>query len=345
MGGGYLLATHRLILRLECYGYYMFSIKFCEFNLICNHLLFKRIMENRAKIISWIKASRLTSQSYIFIPLLLGQAIYYQQSGNFNWFFFIILQLFGIFNQLYIVYANDYADFEADQNNKTFNMFSGGSRVLVNGELEPSQLKTAAFITAGLSVACGLIFWVGFGRFWVLILAVIGILQLWAYSYPPFKLSYRGGGEILQMLGVGLVLPLMGFYGQSGSFEGFPILLIAALLPLQLACASSTSLPDYPSDKSSGKKTSSVLFGLILTKCGIILLSSLTIISVYGLAARGGLDIPIIKVLALPIMATLLHITALNSKPGSWGIMLFNFFTVLANLAIQVGLIIVFFIS
>lgn len=308
-----------------------------------NPIVAKRNMENRATIISWIKASRLTSQSYIFIPLLLGQAIYYQQSGNFNWFFFILLQLFGIFNQLYIVFANDYADYETDRKNKTFNMFSGGSRVLVDGELEPFQLKKAAWITAGLCVACGLIFLVGFQRPWVLLLAVMGLLLLWAYSFPPFKLSYRGGGELLQMLGVGLVLPLIGFYGQSGSFEGFPFPLIAALLPMQLGCAISTSLPDRPSDLVSGKKTLSVIFGLILAKCGIIVLCTLSIISIYGLSVRGSLDLPVVKLLALPIISSLLHVSVLNSKPGTWGITLFNLLTVFSVLSIQAGLIIIFF--
>jgi 1,4-dihydroxy-2-naphthoate octaprenyltransferase len=74
--------------------------------------------------IVWLKASRLPSQSYIFLPLLFGQAYYVFQGGKLDLYILLLVHLFGLFNQLYIVYANDYADIEADRLNNTFNIFS-----------------------------------------------------------------------------------------------------------------------------------------------------------------------------------------------------------------------------
>ncbi|HEU4539189.1 MAG TPA: UbiA family prenyltransferase, partial [Polyangiaceae bacterium] len=78
-------------------------------------------------------------------------------------------------------------------------------------------------------------------------------------------LSYRGGGELLQTLGTALVLPLYGYYALAGTVDGFPWLAAATLAPAQLACALATSMPDEPSDRESGKRTTSVRLGLTTT--------------------------------------------------------------------------------
>ena len=68
----------------------------------------------KKNLLAWIQASRLPSQSYIFLPILLGQAAWVYQGGTIDWRAFLLIQLFGLFDQLYIVYANDYADYRDD---------------------------------------------------------------------------------------------------------------------------------------------------------------------------------------------------------------------------------------
>ena len=87
----------------------------------------------RAK--AWIKASRLPSQLYIFTPLLAGQLYAWGSGYPWDGTAFILVYVFGLFLQLFIVYANDLADYSVDRNNRWFTIFSGGSRVLVEGEL------------------------------------------------------------------------------------------------------------------------------------------------------------------------------------------------------------------
>jgi 1,4-dihydroxy-2-naphthoate octaprenyltransferase len=89
----------------------------------------------------------------------------------------------------------------------------------------------------------------------------VAVVLLWAYSYPPLRLSYRGWGEAMQGLGVGIVLPLFGFYLQCGDVGGFPW---AALVPsflLAVASNIATSLPDHPADAAVGKHTWPVRWG------------------------------------------------------------------------------------
>lgn len=226
---------------------------------------------------AWIQASRLPSQTYIFVPIFMGQVLGAQLSGAMDWGLFVIAQLMGVFCQLYIVYANDIADQETDSMNHSFNIFSGGSRVLVQKRLSSEGLTKGTYLVIALGFA------VSFATMfaWKLILApvffIACLVLLWMYSFRPFQLSYRGGGEILQMVGVGTVLPAMGFYFQSGSLGGFPIDILGFILPTQLACAFSTTIPDYYSDEVSQKKTISVMLKPSLAGQLILLLQAIAI--------------------------------------------------------------------
>ena len=192
---------------------------------------------------------------------MTGQVLAWWVTGHWSWAVFWLIQCFGIFDQLYIVYANDYADRETDRENATATPFSGGSRVLVEGKLRASTLLKAAVAMAAGAVATTVVLGAIWGRWAAVPLGVVGLLLLWAYSFRPFRLSYRGGGELLQMIGVGGVLPLLGYYGQAGTFEGFPVWILATFMALNLSNAITTALPDRPSDRLSEKRTVPVWAG------------------------------------------------------------------------------------
>jgi 1,4-dihydroxy-2-naphthoate octaprenyltransferase len=288
---------------------------------------------------AWLRASRLPSQSYIALPLLLGQAAAHAAGHPWDWEALAIAQIFGLFDQLYIVYANDYADIETDKQNHTWTVFSGGSRALVNGELSPRALARAAWLMAALALACGLALALGRGAWLAPPLCAAGIALLWMYSYPPVRLSYRGGGELLQMLGVGLVLPCLGFVAQARALEGFPWALLAALLPLQLACAMTTALPDAPSDRASGKRTAAVWLGPLPTRALILALAAAALVlSWRGWSWPSPLDW---RALVVPALAWLGALAALpRARAGSKRLLVFVFCVILINLSWQVGVIV-----
>ncbi|WP_320047612.1 prenyltransferase [uncultured Ilyobacter sp.] len=265
------------------------------------------------KVNSWIKASRLPSQSYIFFPLLLGQGFYYKETGNFSIVFFILVQLFGLLIQLYIVYANDYSDYEIDKTNDTFNIFSGGSRVLVEGLISKKEMKKGILLVMGLNLLLGTVLTIGFERTKSIPLIVISFLLLWGYSYPPIRLSYRGGGEILQTTGVAIILPLFGYYIQGGTFQGFPWIFLLFFFPIQLGCAMSTSLPDYPSDREGNKRTSTVIFGFENTKRYIIIINFVSLFIFYLVAWLQLKPLKSYTVLAIPLICNL-YLVYLKSK-------------------------------
>lgn len=305
-----------------------------------------------ARIAAWVRASRLPSQSYIALPLLLGQLVAERTTGELDLAILALVQAFGVFDQLAIVYGNDWADVETDRRNETATMFSGGSRVLVDGLLSRRSVGRAAILAAVLALASTAAITVVWGRLWTLPLGALGLALLWAYSFPPLRLSYRGGGEWLQMAGVGGVLPLLGYSAQTGSLAGFPWLLLAVLLPTHLACAVATSLPDEPSDAASDKRTFAVRRGPVAAKVAILLLQLASVVSLAGLVALLGAD-PTDRASALRPLAThagwlfpvplvaigAAALTMCGSAPGSRRLAAHVFFVVLATIGLVGALI------
>ncbi len=293
---------------------------------------------------AWIKASRLTAQAYIFFPLLLGNAIAYSLTKDLSVPFFLLSHLFGIFIQLYILYGNDYADEEADKDNDTYTIFTGGSRTLVNGIISKSSMKRAILLMVLLNISLGIILTLFFNRPLSMVFVGLALFLLWAYSYDPIKLSYRGGGEILQGIGLAILLPLFAFYLQKGSIYLFPMEILFILIPIHLSCALSTTLPDYPSDKIHQKNTFSVIFSPFVIKLGVI---SFNLLSIILLISYGNISFNTsIAISAVPLMFTLILPFFFNhSDAGSKRLFYFVLFNIASIIFFVCGLGIYFFIA
>lgn len=288
-------------------------------------------------LLPWIQASRLASQSYIFLPLLLGQALHVARGGGFSWGVFALVQLFGLFDQLYIVYANDYADQSTDRLNRSFTPLSGGSRVLVEGKLQPDALRGAATLMAALCLFCALLLGLLYGRWLQLPLVALGLTLLWAYSYAPLRLSYRGGGALLQMLGVGGLLPLIGYQAQAGTLADFPWALLLVLLPTHLAAAIATALPDQPSDRQSDKRTLAAVRGQRVAQGAVLALDALTLATSLLLGGEVGALFGGIALL-LPLLCWCGLLALFGGKPTSRRLLGFVVLAVLFTLSTVGGL-------
>ena len=203
----------------------------------------------------WLQAARPLAQGNIAPPLLVGQALAYAAFKEFSWSRCALAFVFGVLNQLFIVFANDVADWQGDVLNKTYNRFSGGSRVVPEGKLSPRSLAHAALLMVALMAVFSAYLTLKLQLLWMLLLCSFAVSLLWAYSFPPFRLSYRGGGEWLQGLGLGVVLPAIGFYLQCGTLSAFPLPAFIPLFLLGYAGNIVTSLPDVPADRAAGKRS------------------------------------------------------------------------------------------
>ena len=257
---------------------------------------------------AWLQAARPLAQANIAPPLLVGQGLAFAAFGQFSWSRAALAFAFGVLDQLFIVFANDAADVEADRLNKTYNRFSGGSRVVPEGKLSPRSLAHAAFVMVGLLALFSAYLTLRLQLMWMLILCTLAVGLLWAYSFPPLRLSYRGGGELLQGLGVGVVLPVIGYYLQCGSLTGFPLPALIPLFLLGYAGNIVTSLPDVPGDRAAGKRSLPVRRGQFLAR-----VQCLVVIAVAIGASR-----LVVAQTSLPTLAALLALPALCLLWGLW---------------------------
>ncbi|MCH9686625.1 MAG: prenyltransferase [Deltaproteobacteria bacterium] len=210
---------------------------------------------------AWIQASRPLAQANIAVPLLLGEMLAFVQCMRLDIGLLIVAHAFGILDQLFIVWANDLADEEADRANEAPTLFSGGSRVLVQGLLTRRQLARAAAGAAMAMLALSIYTAVAMDRPAMPLAWAMAIALLWVYSFPPGRLSYRGAGAITQAFGVMVALPMLGFYLQCGDIRGFPWPALVACFALGLAGNITTALPDHPADEQTGKATWAVRYG------------------------------------------------------------------------------------
>ena len=202
-------------------------------------------------------------------------------------------------------YANDYFDLDADRANRTPTNWSGGSRVLAESRLAPHVALVTALIFAAVAVIAALIltFVVHTGNLTLLLIALALILA-WFYSAPPIRLHSRGLGELTTAILVPTLVPLTGYYLQSGRLELLPLLAIFPLACLQFCMLLSIEFPDEMSDRAVHKGTLVVRLGTKRAAklyIAVLLLAylSLPLLMIAGLPRLAALAIALMSPLAL----------------------------------------------
>jgi len=234
--------------------------------------------------------------------------------------------------QLMTHYSNDFFDLAADRANQTPTHWSGGSRVLVEERLRPAVALAAAvgLAIAALGAALGLVLVVHSGRLTLPLLA-LALLLAWGYSAPPVQLHSRGLGELtVALVSPGLV-PLVGFYLQTGRFEPLPFLAVLPLSCLQFAMLLAIEFPDAAGDAAVGKRTLVVRLGKARAArlhAGVLAASyaALPLLVVLGLApaaaVAAGLSAPLAAWQGRRVLCAVKTSSPNWDSPAFWSIVL-----------------------
>ena len=152
-------------------------------------------------------------------------------------------------------YANEYADYETDALTRG-TPFSGGSGVLPRGTASRQLALAAAWITLALSLlAMFAALWTGRIRPDVALVWATGTAISWMYSLPPFRLAWRGWGEVINAVLVGILLPLYGYGVQTGQLDWAVIIGCAPFSLLIFVLVMATNWADREADAAVGKYT------------------------------------------------------------------------------------------
>jgi len=257
---------------------------------------------NRARF--WLKAARPQFFTGAIVPVLVGGALAYHDTGVMLWGYLLLTALGVIFLHATANLANDYYDHLSgnDAANTEFaRPFTGGSRVIQDGKAEPRSVLLAALIYLALGSLIGLyLFWM---RGWpVLLLGVIGGLSGIFYTARPLQLGYRGFGELFIGLDFG-ILPVLGSYFVQTQKFSLPALV--ASLPVAftiMAILWINQFQDYAADKSVNKLHWVVRLGRRRASYVYAGMIAATFLSI-ALAVVGGLLPPfaLLAVIAIPV--------------------------------------------
>jgi 1,4-dihydroxy-2-naphthoate octaprenyltransferase len=256
-----------------------------------------------SRVLVWLRALRPLAHGNIAPPILLGQAFALRAGHAIDPALFALAHAFGLIDHAYIVFSNDLADHATDRDNDTHTPFSGGSRVVPEGLLTLASLRRAAIGAAIALLALTVLAALVADRPLAPLFALAALVLLWAYSHPPLRLSYRGGGELLQGLGVGAVLPVWGFYAQAGSLEGFPWLALAPRVLLHAIGNVITALPDTPSDARASKRSWPVRVGERAARVHVVLGLALALLGIGLLESTWSGPTRVLAVTALPALS------------------------------------------
>jgi 1,4-dihydroxy-2-naphthoate octaprenyltransferase len=198
-----------------------------------------------------------------FLLYALGAATAARGFGTaIDWRRFALGQLAIAATQLMTHYCNDYFDLASDRANTTPTRWSGGSRVLPDGDLPPGVALIAALVLAAAALAATAVLVARAGAAPLTGPLMLAVMVLsWEYSAPPLRLHSRGAGELTVALVVSCLTPLVAFYLQAGRLARLPFLVVAPLCCLQFAMLLAIELPDAAGDAATGKRTLVVRFG------------------------------------------------------------------------------------
>ncbi|WP_437724725.1 UbiA family prenyltransferase [Sorangium sp. So ce861] len=215
----------------------------------------------------WWYALKPASWPKVLVPAVCGQAVGAAVAGRLSAGALAFGALWMVADVAFVVLLNDWGDREVDALKRR--MFPEGCspKTIPDGILPARALLLAGL---GAGAAALLVAWgagVALDRPLLLPLAALGLLVFVAYTLPPLRLNYRGGGELLEMIGVGAVLPLLHAYAQCGAWApAWLAALLPGLLALALASALASGLSDEQSDRAGGKRTVTALFGNAITR-------------------------------------------------------------------------------
>ncbi len=250
-----------------------------------------------------LRTTRLPFLSATAVPVLLGIAIA-ASHGAFTWWTALLTLLGGSLAHLAINVTNDIFDTlsGADEANTTPTQFSGGSRVAIYELLSIRQLVVLALALFAGAGAIGLLLVLVTQSTTLLWIGLAGVLVGVIYTAPPFKLVYRGLGEIAVALGFGPIMLLGAYVVQTGRIAAEPLLVSIAIGLFVALILFVNEIPDRRSDASAGKRTLPVRFSPAIVQAGYLVAAAVAFALIAGGVAIGLLPWPtLLALLALPV--------------------------------------------
>lgn len=281
------------------------------------------------------------------VPIVLGAAISYNITQLFNWGYFLLTLVGGIFLHAGANAINDYFDHlsKNDELNKEFvRPFTGGSRMIQQGLLSSKEVLIEALICLFIGSAIGL--YLSYRLGWiVLMIGIFGVISAVFYVFPQVNLVGKGIGEVLIGINFGILMTFGAFYVQTSQFSWVPIIASLPVALLITAVLYINEFQDANADAAVGKNHLVVRLGKKQAVKGYILIMLLTyLIVVLGVVTDTLPPISLIALLTLPLALKSIKIAQANYD-DSIKLVPANASTIMNHLVTGLLLIISFFLD
>lgn len=205
----------------------------------------------------WLQNARYHALVQSFLPAVAAVCIA-ATYNNFNIKYALIAVIGVLTAHLSVNLLDDYFDFKLGcvekRNQQEGAVRFGKCKPIVDGMTTVSEYFTAASVFGLIAVVAGAYLFVHRGLP-VLILAIIAGVLGFFYSAPPFKLSYKGLGELVVGLMFGPLLMNGVFYCATGTVSVQLLLISLAIGALVINILYVHSIMDMSADNACDKKT------------------------------------------------------------------------------------------
>ena len=104
------------------------------------------------KVRSWVAIARLQFFPMAFIAYSMGAVAAFKTEGSFSIPVYLIGYMALFLIELCTIMVNEYHDYESDRLNRNYSMFTGGSRVLVDGKLTFREVRIGIGVVLSLTI-------------------------------------------------------------------------------------------------------------------------------------------------------------------------------------------------
>lgn len=209
----------------------------------------------------WLFALKPASWPKLLVAAALGQAIGIAATGKIDPAGVVAGLCFTVFHLAFVVLINDWGDQEVDALKRRLFGEACSPKTIPDGVLEAQSVLWAGAGAAAMAIGIAVAAQVVLGRPGLIGGGIVCVGLLAVYTLPPIRMNYRGGGEVLEMIGVGFVLPWWNAYVQGGAALPAGLVVLPGYALLCLASALASGLGDEASDRLGGKRTFTTMFG------------------------------------------------------------------------------------
>lgn len=250
---------------------------------------------------AWLLSFSPVTLTSAFSSVTLGAALAWYATGRFDYITYLVTLGGLLAAQAGVNLIHDYDDYKTGVD-KIYRSsgFSHRLHPILDLGLSPSSVRAVgyALLAAALAAAADLAAAIGLP---VLILGAIGLFLGAAYSEPPFKLHYRGLGELVAALAMGPLVVWGSYVVQVGSLgQLYPLLVGTPNGAFVFLILLGSGALEVEASRAVGKKTVVLLLGIHRTKYAAL---AAVIIMYAALAASALLGyLPLIALIALALL-------------------------------------------